>query len=500
MAAERQDVERRARKPGAYFGAPLSIWVLFFLACGLAAGLLFPGNRLLSALYSSGTYFPRLVVTFAALIVFALLAGATAKLVLMHRRQARRLFGLIVVLYVALGLVSLLWVSAWIPVLVRPSLQWAGIATGGPSEPRQVAGAFSTLFSDQPLIQALAGAVIIGYLTARLSRLRAVANGLIAAGDATLWLFKKLLWYYPLMIGCLAIGIPARFGLHGMAAYGQTVLWVGTATVSLSLLLLVVVKLATKRSLRQLLSYFGAVWPTGFGTGGSYETLAMNVVSAEQDLGLRREIAEVSIVFGTVMNKSCATVSVLLVTISVARLLGIPVSIQQILLLIPPLLILGLESPGIPGGAAFFMSPIVAALLRVRDAEMFVATFVAMYSGLIPMFSTAGNTTNDGLVGALINDRFAKYLSLAEPAAAESAGEIVAGGRAFGTRGMRAFFGWILLIGGAGMLAVPQARLGLKQLQWMYSFAFPGEAALGMLVVSASLYLLAARPAHQRPN
>ena len=77
------------------------------------------------------------------------------------------------------------------------------------------------------------------------------------------------------------------------------------------------------------------------------------------------------------------------------------------------MLVLGLESPGIPGGAAFFMSPIVAVLLHARDVDTFVATFVTMYTGLIPMFSTAGNTTNNGLVGALLNDRF--YHDLGAP-------------------------------------------------------------------------------------
>jgi len=116
------------------------------------------------------------------------------------------------------------------------------------------------------------------------------------AGDAILVFFKALLWYYPIMIGCLAIGIPMKFGTKG-------------------------------------------------------------------NLGLRREVAEVSIVFGTVLNKNCTTMAVLLVTITVARLLNIPISLTEILMLIPPVLILGLESPGIPGGAGFFMSPIIGVLL-----------------------------------------------------------------------------------------------------------------------------------------
>jgi Na+/H+-dicarboxylate symporter len=77
----------------------------------------------------------------------------------------------------------------------------------------------------------------------------------------------------------------------------------------------------------------------------------------------------------------------------------------EMALLVPPVIILGLETPGIPGGAAYFMSPVIAALLHVPDRAQWVTTFVAVYSGLIPMFSTAGNTTDDGVAGAILEDR-----------------------------------------------------------------------------------------------
>jgi Na+/H+-dicarboxylate symporter len=310
-------------------------------------------------------------------------------------------------------------------------------------------------------------------------------------GQSTLWLFKKLLWYYPLMIGCLAMGIPLKFGIQGMAAYGQTTLWVGLVTVSWSIILAVIVKLTTKRSLKQIASYYASVWPTGFGTGGSYETLAMNVISAESDLGLPREMAEVSIVFGTVMNKSCAGMCVLLVTISVARLLHFPISLAEVLTLIPPVLVLSLESPGIPGGAAFFMSPIVAALLRVQDINGFVATFVTLYSGLIPMFSTAGNTTNDGLVGAVLNDWFSKYLKLGDSPAPATSDPTQLFTRRARARHLPRLIGWILLAAGTCMLVSPQAPLGLDALKWIHKYAFSGEAMLGALVMTTSLALLA---------
>jgi hypothetical protein len=275
-----------------------------------------------------------------------------------------------------------------------------------------------------------------------------------------------------------------------MSAYGRTTLWVGLVTVSWSIILATIVKLTSKRSWKQIVSYYAAVWPTGFGTGGSYETLAMNLVSAESDLGLPREMAEVSIVFGTVMNKSCATISVMLVTISVARLLNFPISLAEIVTLLPPVLVLGLESPGIPGGAAFFMAPIVAVLLHVRDIDGFVATFVTMYTGLIPMFSTAGNTTNNGLVGALLTDRFCNYPRPEDSASAK----IQNAPASFADRGsplsLSRLVGWILMAMGAWMIVSPQAVLGLDQLKWMYKYSFPGEVLLGALLMTGSLQLL----------
>ena len=337
MTADTTEAPARKSTPGAYFGIPLPICVMVCLAGGLAVGVLIPENRLANAIYASGTYFPKTVVTFATLIVFAILSGATAKLVLFHRQAAGRLFGLILLAYMVLGFASLVYVTIWIPILTKLPLTAPGVAVPGFGQwLQQVGQSFSTLFSDQPLIQVLISAVVIGYLAAIVPGLRSVARGLIMGGQYTLWLFKKLLWYYPVMIGCLAIGIPLKFGLNGMTAYGRTTIWVGLVTVSWSVILATIVKLTTKRSLKQVALYYASVWPAGFGTGGSYETLAMNMVSAESDLGLSRDIAEVSIAFGTVMNKSCATMSVMLVTISVARLLNFPISLAEILTLIPP--------------------------------------------------------------------------------------------------------------------------------------------------------------------
>jgi Na+/H+-dicarboxylate symporter len=405
------DSARQVRRvPGAFralAGVPLPFQVLSLLAIGLLLGLSFPHSSLVKAVYFSGTYFPRVIVTLAALLVFHLLAAAMAKLILYHKGRAGALFVRIVSLYVVMGVVSLIYAVAWLPFLARLPFTLPGVALPTPLEwAHQIGSTVSHVLSQQPLLQALVGGVAAGWLGASVPTLRPMAAGLITAGDIILKYFRKLLWYYPIMIGSLAIGIPLKFGHRGLALYGQCVLWDMIVIGVWCLIMIVFCKAVTRRSWKQILSYYGTVWPTGFGTGGSYDTLAVNLISAERDLGLSPEIAETSIVFGTVLNKNCATMSVLLVTIIVARLLNIPLSLFEIALLVPPVIILGLETPGIPGGAAYFMSPVIAVLLHVPDQALWVTTFVAVYSGLIPMFSTAGNTTDDGVAGAILEDRF----------------------------------------------------------------------------------------------
>jgi Na+/H+-dicarboxylate symporter len=394
-----------------YSKIPLPILVVLYLVVGLAVGFMFPTNEVAKALFTSGTYFPKTIVTFAALLIFNLLAAAMSKLLLFHKGKAGKMFGLIFGLYLTMACVSLVFATAWIMVLTDVPMSLPGVDTPGfAAWATQIGHTFANVLTQQPLMQALAGAVVLGWIAARFKVLNPIAYGFIYAGDAILWFFKKLLWYYPIMIGCLAIGIPMKFGAKGMALYGQGVMWVAICTLSWVGLMILFCRFVTKRSWKQIFSYYGAVWPTGFGTGGSYDTLAVNILSAEHDLGLREDVAEISIVFGTVLNKNCSTMSVLIVTIIVAKLLNIPISLMEILTLIPPVMILGLESPGIPGGAGYFMSPIIAILLGVPDEAIYVTTFVSVFSGLVPMFSTAGNTTDDGVVGAIIQDCFGNWL------------------------------------------------------------------------------------------
>jgi len=464
---------------------PQPVMIAACLLTGLVLGLAFPENQVVLAIAQSGTWFPRTIVTLATAIVFILMAAALARTLSSHVRGTRFL-AIVITLYVVMGAVSLLYVAAWIPVLTGLPFNSADAPLPGFLEwLRGVGRTLSGTLTEQPLLQVLVAATMAGALVGSVRVLRPAALGLIAAGDWILGAFAKLLWYYPIMIGCLAIFIPARFGVRGLEVYGRTSLNLAIVALIWSAAMLLLVRATTRRTWPQIWKYFATVYVTGFGTGGSYDTLPVNLVSAERDLGLRPQVARASIVLGTVLNKNVATMGVMLVTVSTCGLLDLPITMAEIAVLIPPVMILGLESPGIPGGAGVFMSPVIASLLAVPDPATFVTTFVTFYSGLIPMLATAGNTTDDGFVGAIVNDRFADDDTelMSEPE------------RHIGGEALIPYPAPVRLLGivasgvGFWMVVAPQARMGLPALRWMSTTVFPGEAIVGALVLVVGLWL-----------
>jgi hypothetical protein len=139
------------------------------------------------------------------------------------------------------------------------------------------------------------------------------------------------------------------------------------------------------------------------------------------------------------------------------------------------------------------MSPVIASLLAVPDPGLFVTTFVTLYSGLIPMLATAGNTTNDGFVGAIVNDGLMDW----EAADGVLPMPPLALNLVPYPRAVRALSAGLLALG-VWMIVAPQARSGLPALQWLARSAFRGEALVGAVVLLVALTgLLGGRPGSQ---
>ena len=105
---------------------PQPVKIVACLLAGLGLGLAYPQNPIVLAIARSGTWFPRTIVTLATAIVFILMSAALARTLQTHARGTRFLT-ILVTLYVVMAAVSLLYVSAWIPVLTGLPLSRADV-------------------------------------------------------------------------------------------------------------------------------------------------------------------------------------------------------------------------------------------------------------------------------------------------------------------------------------------------------------------------------------
>ena len=124
----------------------------------------------------------------------------------------------------------------------------------------------------------------------------------------------------------------------------------------------------------------------------------------------------------------------------------------------------------------------------ITSTTTFVTTFVAFYTGLIPMLATAGNTTDDGFVGAIVNDHFVDHDD--ENAAGPNV-ELAPDLIPYSTS-VR-LLGSVILAAGLWMVIAPQARMGLPALRWMSTSVFPGEAVAGAVVLLAGVWMALGR-------
>ena len=124
---------------------PQPVTIAACLLMGLGLGLAFPQNQVVLAIAQSGTWFPRTIVTLATAIVFVLMSAALARTLQSHARGTRFL-AILFTLYVVMAAVSLLYVSAWIPLLTGLPLSRAGRTAA--RIPRLVAGSRARLRRD----------------------------------------------------------------------------------------------------------------------------------------------------------------------------------------------------------------------------------------------------------------------------------------------------------------------------------------------------------------
>ncbi|SVC76068.1 uncharacterized protein METZ01_LOCUS328922, partial [marine metagenome] len=145
------------------------------------------------------------------------------------------------------------------------------------------------------------------------------------------------------------------------------------------------------------------------GTCSSLLTLPVNLANVKKQ-GVSTKIADFVLPIGSVINLDASALAyVAYAPFVLTYLFGIQVDLATLLMTWPAIVLFTIAAPGLPAGmgTALWSATLFASVLNLPEsiASEFIATWIAMSSGLPDMMRTATNCTGDGFT-SMIMQRF----------------------------------------------------------------------------------------------
>ncbi len=381
---------------------PGYVWMLVVLVTGIALGGIFPGP--LAPVSGAIIVLIRWVIRLVPVLIFAALSPAIAGLV--RRGRAGRLAGSVVAWYLLTSILAGLF------GLIISSLIFDMPIRGGPgtgwTEARRMLASLGEGGASIPLL-AIGGAVLTGLVGAKwdpLYRKLAVVEARIGAAGPRIGLVL-----IP-FIFLLGISVGVRFGARlGVTNY---LLMTGyTALLCLgwwAFYVFFVLRVLAKQPIgRVLKTYYLPTAVFAAGTSSSLVTLPVNLTNAKQ-YGVSDEVADFVLPFGAVMNLDASALAyVAYAPFVLSYVFGVPVSWTLLLAAWPAVVLFTIAAPGLPAGmgTSLWSATLFASMLGLQEPlqSEFVATWIALSSGVPDMLRTATNCTGDGFT-AIFMDHF----------------------------------------------------------------------------------------------
>ena len=126
---------------------------------------------------------------------------------------------------------------------------------------------------------------------------------------------------------------------------------------------------------------------------------------------VRNEIRRFIIGVGSYMNVNGTIINVFILGAIVLLILGLDVSVVELLFIVPVVFLISYGVPGIPGELVLFAGP-MATMLNIPEATLpvFLAVYLGIQQGLPDSFRTGNNSTDDYIGSVLMNAVYEKKI------------------------------------------------------------------------------------------
>lgn len=198
----------------------------------------------------------------------------------------------------------------------------------------------------------------------------------------------------------LAFTAAATLGWAALAALGK---YAALVIFALAFHLIVVyslaLKLVAKRSPWEFFRQIRAVMLTAFATASSNATLPTALKSAEEDVGLPRDVSHFVLTVGATANQNGTALFEGITILFLAQLFGVDLSLQQQLVVMGLAILAGVGTAGVPGGAW----PMIAVILAKIGVPPEAIAICLGIDRVLDMSRTVLNVTGDITIAACVS-------------------------------------------------------------------------------------------------
>lgn len=226
------------------------------------------------------------------------------------------------------------------------------------------------------------------------------------------------------VMGFFSINPDNSMGMIGAYILGAGLTGVGVMIWHLALLLLARYRVSSFSISYYFRSYWSKVYPLLWSTSSEALATPLNLHLVKKHYPqINNEIRGLTIGGGSFLGINGTLICVYVLGGLVTSMLGIEVTVMQLLLSIPIIFLLGFGVPGIPGELIVFAGPISVILgVPVEVIPVFLALYVGLQIGLPDSFRTATNSTDDCVNSIILQNLYDKQQTAAteQPAVVQS--------------------------------------------------------------------------------
>ncbi|MFI3280965.1 MAG: dicarboxylate/amino acid:cation symporter [Rikenellaceae bacterium] len=270
--------------------------------------------------------------------------------------------------------------------------------------PENIGAAIS---SNGNMLQVIFIALIVGIamLAIGLEEMKPVVNLLDSLNRIVMLIIDYIMMFAPFGVFALmaALAVDTAGDLSIFAALGLYALTVaGSLLILMFVFYPLIIKLFTRIGVAKFLRTAAPVQLLGFSTSSSAATLPLTMEQSQKELGLSSNVTSFVLPVGVTINMDGTSCYQAVAAIFIAQVMGVELSLAQILTIIAVTTISSIGTPGIPGGSVVMLMMVLASVGIPSEG-------LALILGIdrpLDMLRTAVNVTGDMAVATIVDQGY----------------------------------------------------------------------------------------------